>query len=442
MSYIKKTPPPGFIISATLIALLLGSAKLYMRDRPEDEQDEKAMQDDSQEKVKGEQKQEAFNDDRQVKNRQQGLTQKNEQDHELDDLEQDRSKNEGNHARRGNGHFHHSNHSEVELDNKPSHHSAPEQENNRNRSQKEKLRGTFKGIGAQIAFLDEQGKNSSTNTQKTPVIIVKALPDSPALNAGLEPGDQILEVDGVETSKLKSIEEVIKLILGPEGTTIELLIKKNDQDLHQTLSIIRGVIKLEHLKGKLLAPDKILLLSLKSVYPYTAEDLDRELSKYQGKFKGIALDLRDFRGGRVDIIKKIIRLFARNDDEIWRTAPFNQDGKIDADKEQIFFAKSDGKWGAFPLLILMGPHTGGSFFPATLKSLKDVTLAGMRPKTGTEAWTIKDMEGKYKARIFNYSRRSYEDDRVRPDTIIEEHKLESDEELIKYIKFHFTQITL
>ena len=71
------------------------------------------------------------------------------------------------------------------------------------------------------------------------LLISSVLDDSPALEAGLEPGDMILAVDGTPVS---TIEEGTALIGGQEGTAVRLLIRRtNGQEVEMEL-VRRAVI--------------------------------------------------------------------------------------------------------------------------------------------------------------------------------------------------------
>ena len=76
----------------------------------------------------------------------------------------------------------------------------------------EDINGSFEGIGATIR-LDEFGR----------LLIADPMPGSPAINAGLRPGDIVMEVDGQSLEGLSLYEDVL-LIRGPAGSTVVLTI--------------------------------------------------------------------------------------------------------------------------------------------------------------------------------------------------------------------------
>jgi carboxyl-terminal processing protease len=79
------------------------------------------------------------------------------------------------------------------------------------RSELQSISGQLEGIGAQMV-VRELGPT-----------ILAPLPDSPAQRAGLMPGDTVVRVDGKDVSGL-TLEEVVSMIRGPAGTTVQLTV--------------------------------------------------------------------------------------------------------------------------------------------------------------------------------------------------------------------------
>src|SRR5207302_1834660 len=70
------------------------------------------------------------------------------------------------------------------------------------------------GIGATFSFQDQQLR------------VVSLLDNSPALQAGVRPGDRILSIDGHDTAKMGSIAEVVSYLKGKEGALIKLTLQQ------------------------------------------------------------------------------------------------------------------------------------------------------------------------------------------------------------------------
>ena len=85
------------------------------------------------------------------------------------------------------------------------------------------ISGTFEGIGAEIGSVDASGNTSDCNRYGPDcfLVVIAPLPGSPAEDAGLRPGDVILEVDG---SKLDGLtpDEARDRVRGKAGTEVKL----------------------------------------------------------------------------------------------------------------------------------------------------------------------------------------------------------------------------
>lgn len=92
----------------------------------------------------------------------------------------------------------------------------------------------FVGIGVQVQRRDGF------------VTITSPMAGTPAARAGVQPGDRIVAVDGVDTRELDT-EEVTALIAGPKGGTVTLAIERDSEEID--IEIVRGDIRAESVKG-------------------------------------------------------------------------------------------------------------------------------------------------------------------------------------------------
>src|SRR5690348_1102107 len=87
----------------------------------------------------------------------------------------------------------------------------------------------FGGVGMQISIRDGQ------------IYVVSVIPDSPAERMGIHSGDIITGVNGEPVNNL-SLEKVVGKIRGPEGTGVNLAIKREGKDQELSFSVNRGFI--------------------------------------------------------------------------------------------------------------------------------------------------------------------------------------------------------
>ncbi len=150
----------------------------------------------------------------------------------------------------------------------------------------QQISGEFEGIGAEIAIKDGI------------VTVVAPLPDTPADKAGLLAGDKIYAVDGTEVIGM-SLDKVVRMIRGPKGTEVTLLIVRGDDEAKE-LIIARGVIELKSVKWSF-RPDGLAYIELNSFNGDTTDLFNQAAAEIVAKKpKGIILDLRNNPGGLLD----------------------------------------------------------------------------------------------------------------------------------------------
>lgn len=99
------------------------------------------------------------------------------------------------------------------------------------------ISSSFEGIGAEITEQDGQ------------IVIVSPLKGSPAEDAGLQPNDQIVSVDGKSLQGMSSSEAVL-LIRGEKGSKVELEIGRGGNNEPMNVTITRDTILLKRYMAK------------------------------------------------------------------------------------------------------------------------------------------------------------------------------------------------
>jgi carboxyl-terminal processing protease len=146
------------------------------------------------------------------------------------------------------------------------------------------LDGEYEGIGA---WVDADGEF---------LTIISAMPGSPAERGGLQPGDQVIGVDGEDVTGLDG-NLVIRKVLGPAGTAVRLTIRREAVPDPIDLEIVRERIDLASVESEILEGD-IGYIRLLSFGAQTADDLDRNLADLLRQDpNGLILDLRGNGGG-------------------------------------------------------------------------------------------------------------------------------------------------
>jgi carboxyl-terminal processing protease len=150
------------------------------------------------------------------------------------------------------------------------------------RSFEELTSGRFSGIGV---WLKQKGRSLQ---------VVSVLPDTPALEAGLERGDVVTEIDGRRVGAM-SVDEAVHRIKGRAGTQVSLGVRRAGSNL--TFRITRRSIELPNLVARLTASD-LGYIRLLGFARGAGEQMRAEVSKLTERgAAGIVLDLRDNGGG-------------------------------------------------------------------------------------------------------------------------------------------------
>lgn len=149
------------------------------------------------------------------------------------------------------------------------------------------IKASLFGIGIQIGIRDEK------------LLVIAPIEDTPADRAGLEPNDEILEIDGKSTQGM-SIKEAADNIRGEKGSIVKLLIKRKGE-VNKVYDIMRDEIKLKSVSTKhpfeLELPESVGYIKLSSfLSSKAAKELLDALEENQEK-QAYIVDLRSNPGG-------------------------------------------------------------------------------------------------------------------------------------------------
>ena len=155
------------------------------------------------------------------------------------------------------------------------------------KSFEEEIAGNFDGIGMEVGLKDKI------------LTVIAALKDTPAYKANIKSGDKILKINDTVTSNL-SIEQAIKLIRGPKGTTVTLSIFREGSDKPEEIKIVRDTINIPTLDTEL-RKDKIFVIKLYSFSANSANLFRNAMKQFaESGTDKLLLDLRGNPGGYLD----------------------------------------------------------------------------------------------------------------------------------------------
>ena len=110
------------------------------------------------------------------------------------------------------------------------------------KSLQEVTSGEFYGVGIEI-----------TNNENGQLMIVAPIDDTPGDRAGLKSGDLILAVDGQPTKGMTA-SDAVRVIRGPKGTPVEMLIFSKGDTAAHTVTLTRDIIPVISVKSRELEP--------------------------------------------------------------------------------------------------------------------------------------------------------------------------------------------
>jgi len=168
----------------------------------------------------------------------------------------------------------------------------------------------FTGIGIEIS------------RSKGLLTVASLLQDTPAYKAGLDAGDVIVAVDGVQTKDMTLLCAVRK-ITGPADTKVTLTIKRAGQEKTTDIVITRGKITVPTLRGwnrtetgkwlyMIDEPNRIGYVRVTGFSSETASELEQVLKDLESQgLKALILDLRFNTGGllnsAIDVSDKFLK---------------------------------------------------------------------------------------------------------------------------------------
>ena len=161
----------------------------------------------------------------------------------------------------------------------------------------DRQKGTFYGLGILVTKRNDQ------------VTVITPLEGTPAARLGIRAGDVISEVEGVNTDDL-SLDEVVKRLKGPKGTTVHIKIKRVGMKEPIPLTITRAAIPTNSISNVLMLGQGTGYVRIKDFTSTTVRELDQAIEKLKGQgMQRLVLDLRMNPGGLLDAAVGVSDMF-------------------------------------------------------------------------------------------------------------------------------------
>jgi carboxyl-terminal processing protease len=199
----------------------------------------------------------------------------------------------------------------------------------------DRQKGSFYGLGILVTKRNDQ------------VTVITPLEGTPAARLGIRAGDVISEVEGTATDEL-SLDEVVKRLKGPKGTTVHIKIMRVGIKEAIPLTIIRAAIPTNSISNVLMIKPGVGYIRIKDFTATTVRELDDAVAKLREKgMKQLVLDLRQNPGGLLDAAVGVADHFLDKGQMIVFTK-----GRT-ADSEQQYLAPGKHEKIDLPLVVVV-----------------------------------------------------------------------------------------
>ena len=204
--------------------------------------------------------------------------------------------------------------------------------------------------------------------------VLSPMEDSPGFEAGLEPGDQILRINGQSTEGL-GLPEAIERLRGEVGEKITLTIQRPSTREIREFELVRQMIKVPSVKDAQILPGThppIGYVRITQFNEPTAAELARALDRLDKEgMRALVLDLRYNPGGLLSSAVDVCSLFLPPGTPIVSTEGRTPGRRYTA-------AARSGKWRDLPLVILVNyaSASGAEVVAGALQDLRRGLVVG------------------------------------------------------------------
>ncbi|OGZ69619.1 MAG: hypothetical protein A3F47_02495 [Candidatus Staskawiczbacteria bacterium RIFCSPHIGHO2_12_FULL_38_11] len=224
---------------------------------------------------------------------------------------------------------------------------------------KQDLMGSFDGIGVEVAIKKDQ------------LTVVTPLKDTPGERAGLKAGDQIIKVDGKNTSDMSS-DQAISMIRGKRGTKVTLTIFREGWTQTKDFTIIRDTIRVDSVSWELKDND-VAYINIRQFDQALSSDFQKAAFEIlESPAKKIIIDLRNNPGGYLEVCQDIAGWFLKPG----QVVTIEDFGK--AREQQQYKAQGSARFSDYPVVILInkGSASASEILAGALRDNRKIKLIG------------------------------------------------------------------
>lgn len=245
----------------------------------------------------------------------------------------------------------------------------------------EAMSGQYVGIGCTV-----------THTAQGATEIVEVLAGSPAEGAGLQTGDILVKVDGVDVTNTVDVQQVVVKVKGEEGTDVKIEVYRPSTSKNIVATMKRRLIIMQNVKHRMLTAD-IGYVLVKGFVAGVDTDFKAAMDDLQNQgAKNVVFDLRYNSGGSASVmIEMLDYLLPKN--TLLATIKGRENGSdfsVDWKTEKDMSVPESMRY-----MILVNSYSASAseFFSGCLRDNKKATIIGettFGKGSGTSTFTLDD----------------------------------------------------
>jgi carboxyl-terminal processing protease len=234
----------------------------------------------------------------------------------------------------------------------------------------ESMSGAYEGIGAVVR------QNETTGGLE----LVTIMDNSPAEKSGLVPGDQIVQVAGEDVTQ-KTQEEIIGLVRGPAGTTVQLGILRSSSGEVEQIDVTRDRVIIPSVSYEIL-DNNIGYLRLSQFEANSSQEMRDALEAMDANnLDGLILDVRGNPGGYLTTAIEVASAYIQSGTVVTERGP---------DRENVYTALEDAIAPDVPMVVLVdqGSASASELIAGALHDHERAIIIGMQTfgKGSVQTW--------------------------------------------------------
>lgn len=269
--------------------------------------------------------------------------------------------------------------------------------------------GEFGGLGIEVTMEDGFVK------------VVAPIDDTPAAEAGIQPGDLIIRLDDKPVKGL-SLNEAVDIMRGEPGSKLLLTIVRDGEDKPVKVELERDIIKVESVRHEMLEPG-FGYVRIATFQSPTAKSLRNSIEalkeENEGQLTGLVLDLRNNPGGVLDAAVDVSDAFLDSGLVVYT------EGRVD-DADAEFKAKPGDLLDGAPIIVLVnsGSASASEIVAGALQDHERAIVIGTQTFGKGSVQTVMPLTNNTAvkmttARYYTPNGRSIQAEGIVPDIIME-----------------------